>query len=88
LMTFDLLLAAPPQSPRLPHIAHSLAGTADGFLGCLMQAWAVVDPASDPGARSDAALQRMALAQLALDGESPHPRPSSAATPLARATVA
>lgn len=69
LMTFDLLLAAPPRSPRLPHIAHSLAGTADGFLGSLLQSWAVIDPAGDPGARPSAELQRLVQAQLALDGD-------------------
>lgn len=47
LMTFDLLLAASLRSPRLTHIAQSLAGTADGFLGSLLQRWAVVDPAAD-----------------------------------------
>lgn len=69
LMTFDLLLAAAPGNRRLQHIAGSLAGTADGFLGSLMQAWAVVDPASPPGARPQADLLRLVQAQLALDGE-------------------
>lgn len=49
LMTFDLLLAASLRSPRLTHIAQSLGGTADGFLGSLLQRWAVVDPAADLG---------------------------------------
>lgn len=76
LMTFDLLLAAAPGGPRLPHIARSLAGTADGFLGSLMQAWTVVDPARHPGARPEAGLLRMVQAQLALDGELAYDRPS------------
>lgn len=69
LMTFDLLLAAAPRSPRLAHIAQSLAGTADGFLGSLMQGWAVVDPAADPSARPGAQLQRLVRGQLALADE-------------------
>lgn len=72
LMTFDLLLAAAPGNRRLQHIAGSLAGTADGFLGSLMQAWAAVDPASAPDAPLHADLLRMVQAQLALDGD---PRP-------------
>lgn len=80
LMTFDLLLAAAPGSPRLAHIASSLAGTADGYLGCLLQHWAVVDPASPVNATPSAALQRLAEAQLELDGE---PR-SAAAAPAPR----
>jgi hypothetical protein len=69
LMTFDLLLAAAPGSPRLAHIAASLAGTADGFLGCLLQHWAVIDPASPPNAAPGQSLQRLADAQLDLDSE-------------------
>lgn len=69
LMTFDLLLAAAPGSPRLAHIAASLAKTADGFLGCLLQHWAVVDPAGPVQAAPAAALQCLAEAQLALESE-------------------
>jgi hypothetical protein len=69
LMTFDLLLAAAPGSPRLAHIAASLAGTADGFLGCLLQHWAVIDPASPPNAVPGQSLLRLAEAQLALDSD-------------------
>lgn len=79
LMTFDLVLAAPPRSPRLPHIAQSLAGTADGFLGSLMQGWAVVDPAADPAALPDAALRRLVQGQLALGGDEAPLRPRSVA---------
>jgi flagellar biosynthesis protein FlhG len=69
LMTFDLLLAAPPRSPRLTHIAHSLAGTADGFLGSLLQAWAVVDPAGEPAAPPSPELRRLVQGQLALGAD-------------------
>lgn len=78
LMTFDLLLAAAPGSPRLAHIAASLAGTADSFLGCLLQHWAVVDPASPVDAAPGAALQRLAEAQLALEDETVHAPPAPA----------
>lgn len=80
LMTFDLLLAAPPGGPRLPQIARTLGSTADGFLGCLLQHWAVVDPAAAPGEGVSAGLQRLAEAQLALDSE-PRPLPMPALHP-------
>ena len=69
LMTFDLLLAASPQSPRVAAIAHSLAGCAETFLGALLLHTAVIDPAGDPGAPPDAALANLLAAQLALDEE-------------------
>ena len=47
LMTFDLLLAAPPFSPRLDAIAASLARCADNFLGAYLHEWAVIDPAGE-----------------------------------------
>lgn len=74
LMTFDLLLAAPPQSTRLEGIANSLAACLDNFLGALLHDWALVDPAAGslptPGADldvSDEALGRVLAAQLVLD---------------------
>jgi len=69
LMTFDLLLTAAPSSPRLRHIAASLAGCADGFLGCLLQHWAVVDPAGALNAPPGTDLQRLVEAQLQIDGD-------------------
>ncbi|MDE2081859.1 MAG: flagellar biosynthesis protein [Burkholderiales bacterium] len=67
LMTFDLLLAAPPQSPRLAAIVASLAGCAESFLGALLRHSAVVDPAGDAAAPADAPLQQLLTAQFALD---------------------
>ncbi|MDP3224142.1 MAG: flagellar biosynthesis protein [Rubrivivax sp.] len=67
LMTFDLLLAAPPQSPRVTAIAQSLAGCAETFLGAVLLHTALIDPAGDPGAAPDAALANLLAAQLALD---------------------
>jgi hypothetical protein len=73
LMTFDLLLAAPPGARRLPTIAASLASCADGFLGALLHDWAVVDPASDPADAPPADLLRLLRAQLALADDSRAP---------------
>lgn len=69
LMTFDLLLAAAAGSPRLPHIAASLSGCADGFLGCVLHQWAVIDPAADLSASPGEALQSLVEAQLNLESE-------------------
>ena len=66
LLTFDLLLAASPQSPRVDAIAASLAQCADSFLGAVLQDWALVDPAasaSDPGSDSLVDLLRAQLAE-------------------------
>jgi flagellar biosynthesis protein FlhG len=68
LMTFDLLLAADPRSPRLPAIARSVAGCADGFIGSAMHAWAAVDPAAAPQDFPDAPMTALVAAQLCLDG--------------------
>ncbi|MDE2565737.1 MAG: flagellar biosynthesis protein, partial [Burkholderiales bacterium] len=76
LMTFDLLLAAPPQSPRLAAIVASLAGCADSFLGALLRHSAVIDPAGPAAAAPDAPLQRLLAAQLAMDDE-PMPAPAA-----------
>jgi flagellar biosynthesis protein FlhG len=67
LLSFDLLLAAPPQSPRVAAIAHSLAGCADTFRGAVLCHTALIDPAVDPAAPADAALSSLLAAQLALD---------------------
>lgn len=69
LMTFDLLLAAAPGSPRLPHIAASLSGCADGFLGSLLHQWAVIDPAGALNAAPGEALQSLIDAQLNVESE-------------------
>jgi hypothetical protein len=74
LMTFDLLLAAPPFSPRLDPIAASLARCADRFLGAYLHEWAVIDPAGDatsddnaePPRAASRALQALLAAQLEL----------------------
>ncbi len=66
LMTYDLLLAAAPQSPRAVGIAASLGQCAEDFLGALLQSSALIDPAGDAAAPPEADLQRLLAAQLAL----------------------
>jgi hypothetical protein len=85
LMTFDLLLAAAPQSPRAAAIAESLAGCAETFLGALMCHTALIDPAGDPAAPPDDALTSLLAAQLALDeGAAAVPSPAARQAPPAR----
>ena len=67
LMTFDLLLAASPQSPRAAGIATSLGGCIDHFLGAMLRHSALIDPACDPADPVDSALAQLLAAQLALE---------------------
>jgi hypothetical protein len=67
LMSYDLLLAAAPQSPRRQAIAQTLASCLDRFLGALLHGWATVDPAADPAAPTDAVLAQLLADQLALE---------------------
>ena len=67
LMTYDLLLAAAPGSPRAPGSASTLAHCAEGFLGALLHDWALIDPAGEPGGPADEALARLLSAQLGLE---------------------
>jgi flagellar biosynthesis protein FlhG len=67
LMTFDLLLAAPPQSPRVASIATSLGGCVENFLGAMLRHSALVDPVADSDEPADPALARLLADQLALD---------------------
>lgn len=76
LMSFDLLLAAAANSPRVSAITEGLRGCADTFLGAVLRHAAVLDPASDPDElAADAALARLLGAQLSHE---------SAAAPAAR----
>jgi flagellar biosynthesis protein FlhG len=65
LMSFDLLLAAAPASPRAAGIVASLGGCLENFMGAVLRASALVDPAGDPAAPADAALAALLAAQLA-----------------------
>lgn len=76
----DLLLVAPPQAARVPHIAATLARCADHFLGAVVAAWSAVDPAAQPSDVPAADLCRIAAAQISLDDE---PMPAGAFPPPA-----
>lgn len=67
LMTFDLLLAAPPQSPRAAAIPASLGGCIESFLGAMLRHSALVDPASAVDEPASPSLARLLAAQLALE---------------------
>ena len=82
LLSFDLLLVASPQSPRVASIALSLAGCAEQFLGAVMCHSALIDPAGDPAASADAELAALVAAQLALD-DTPHPFGAASLPPAA-----
>lgn len=85
LMTFDLLLAAPPHSPRLASIGQSLAGCAETFLGAAICHAAVVDPAGDPHSEPDKPLAQLLAAQLSLDEAwAPAALPTTQPAPTAR----
>jgi flagellar biosynthesis protein FlhG len=64
LMSYDLLLAAPPASARVPRIAERLASCADNFLGAALHGWAAIDPACDVRDDPGAALRQLVAAQL------------------------
>ncbi len=70
LLTFDLLLAVPPRSPRAGAIVQSVAGCAENFLGATLVQHALIDPAEpvpDPASLAGDDLSRLLAAQLAID---------------------
>jgi flagellar biosynthesis protein FlhG len=86
-MAFDLLLAAPGSPQRMARIADRLAGCADRFLGATLGAWAVADPTGDDTAPPDAALRRLAAAQLSGGDEDPTARQPGAVPAFGARTV-
>lgn len=64
LMSYDLLLAAPPSQPRVPAIARRLASCAEGFLGAALHDWVAIDPACDVRDDPGDALLALVAAQL------------------------
>jgi flagellar biosynthesis protein FlhG len=86
LMTYDLVLAAAPASPRLGSISSSLGHCVDSFLGALLHHTAVVDPAGDLAETADEALRSVLVGQLTLN-DSPW-EPSSPGTRASAAGVA
>jgi hypothetical protein len=69
LMSYDLLLAAPPRGARVPLIAQRLSSCADSFLGATLHDWVAIDPACDVREVPAATLSRLVAAQLRLDDE-------------------
>jgi len=84
LMTFDLLLAAAPHSPRVASIPSSLGGCVENFLGALLRHSALIDPAGAAGEPASPALARLLAEQLRLD-ELPSPARPYAPAPSATA---
>lgn len=82
LMTYDLLLAAAPNSPRAATIPASLGGCAENFLGAMLRHSALVDPAGELDAPASPALARLLADQLALDESAAGAWQPSAALPL------
>jgi len=82
-LSFDLLLAAAPGSPRRARIARQLADCADRFVGAVLHDWAAVDPAGDASEPPDPDLLRLAAALLA-----PGPAPAAGLPPLRPAAPA
>jgi flagellar biosynthesis protein FlhG len=75
LMSFDLLLAAPPKRPRVSVIARRLASCAESFLGAAVREWVAIDPACDVREAPGAPLLRLVCEQVraemdnTMDGE-------------------
>jgi hypothetical protein len=70
LMSYDLLLAAPPQGKRVAAIAQRLASCADAFLGAALHDWVAIDPACDVRDDPGEALRSLVAAQLLPQAES------------------
>jgi len=85
LMSFDLLLAASPLSPRVAAIAASLRSCADTFLGAVVRDWTLIDPAGDAGNAPGTALARLLAAQLELDTAVVPPAWATASAPAVHA---
>lgn len=71
LMSYDLLLAAPPQGARVPRIAERVASCGESFLGAALHDWVAIDPACDVRDPPGDALSRLVASQLRLDGDEP-----------------
>jgi hypothetical protein len=63
-LSHDLLLCAPPKSPRATSVADRLSHCADMFLGGVQHSWVQIDPAESPTAAPSRSLVRMVEASL------------------------
>ena len=79
LMSYDLLLVAPPALPRVPAIARRLASCAESFLGAALHDWVAVDPACDVREEPGEALTGLVAAQLRGAAEGTDATPAAAA---------
>jgi flagellar biosynthesis protein FlhG len=66
LMSYDLLLAAPPHGARNLRIAERLGSCAENFLGAALHDWVAVDPASDVRDAPGAGLAQLVREQLSV----------------------
>jgi flagellar biosynthesis protein FlhG len=79
LMSYDLLLAAAPNGPRVPLIAQRLGSCAEDFLAAAVRDWVAIDPASDVRDAPGEALSALMAAQLQLDAHAdPSGEPAAA----------
>jgi hypothetical protein len=78
LMTFDLVLAGRPGTPRGEAIAGSVARCLDGFLGALLHGWAEVDPAALDSQPAPRELSELLAMQLSIDPSQPAAWPERA----------
>ncbi len=68
-MSCDLLIVSAAHSPRLPHIAASLASCADTFIGAAVAGWTTIDPATDASELPDQSLRSLVDHHLGLHDE-------------------
>jgi len=73
LLSYDLLLAAPPDARMARRIAERLASCADRFLGAALRDWVAVDPASDVREPPCAGLLRLARESCRVEPAAPEP---------------
>ena len=83
LVVHDLLLCAPPHSPRAERIAMQLATCADDFLGAVLRDWVQIDPATDAASPTLPALRRWVRDRL--QSSAAALSPALAASPTAQA---
>ena len=87
LMSYDLLLAAPPAHRRVPAIAQRLASCAESFLGAALHDWVAIDPACDVRESPSDALCALVAAQLRLDADAQEPADAATPPPVWRASA-
>jgi flagellar biosynthesis protein FlhG len=88
LMSYDLLLAAPPAHRRVPTIAQRLASCAESFLGAALHDWVAIDPACDVRESPSSELCALVAAQLRLDAEAHEPAAAALPPTVWRAPTA